>query len=208
MQVTTKPKHRILVIDDNPAIHEDFRKILCRDRTCSSTLEAQEAELFGITAPLGEQSEFEIDSAFQGEAGLARVYHAIQEGRPYALAFVDVRMPPGWDGIQVTPKLWVADPHLPVVICTAYSDYSWEEMFARIGTSDRTFILKKPFDREEVLQLAHALTARRRSRPPEFRRASGVTECPAQGSSSEAMSQRFNEEMAELKQIKRDQPLR
>jgi DNA-binding NtrC family response regulator len=200
----SKPKHRILVIDDNPAIHEDFRKILCRDRTSSSTLEAQEAELFGITAPLGEQSEFEIDSAFQGEAGLARVYHAIQEGRPYALAFVDVRMPPGWDGIQVTPKLWVADPYLPVVICTAYSDYSWEEMFARIGTSDRTFILKKPFDREEVLQLAHTLTARRRSRPPEFRRASGVTEGPAQGSASETMSQRFREEMAELKQIKQE----
>ena len=143
-----KPKHRILVIDDNPAIHEDFRKILCRDRSSTSSLEAQEAELFGTAAPLGRQSEFEVDSAFQGEAGLARVYHAIQEGRPYELAFVDVRMPPGWDGIQVTPKLWVADPYLPVVICTAYSDYSWEEMFARLGTSDRTFILKKPFDRE------------------------------------------------------------
>jgi DNA-binding NtrC family response regulator len=113
-------------------------------------------------------------------------------------------MPPGWDGIQVTPKLWVADPYLPVVICTAYSDYSWEEMFARIGTSDRTFILKKPFDREEVLQLAHALTARRRSRPNELARESRGTEEPAQVSASEAMSQRFKEEMAELKQIKRE----
>ena len=199
-----KTRHRILVIDDNPAIHEDFRKILCRDRTMGSILEAQEAELFGTSVPLGDQSEFEIDSAFQGEAGLARVYHAIQEGRPYELAFVDVRMPPGWDGIQVTPKLWVADPYLPVVICTAYSDYSWEEMFARIGTSDRTFILKKPFDREEVLQLAHTLTARRRSRPPGFLRQAGVAETPAQIPSSEAMSRRLLEEIADLKQIKRD----
>jgi CheY-like chemotaxis protein len=199
-----KTKHRILVIDDNPAIHEDFRKILCRDRTSSSKLEAQEAELFGSTHPLGGQSEFEIDSAFQGEAGLARVYHAIQEGRPYALAFVDVRMPPGWDGIQVTPKLWVADPYLPVVICTAYSDYSWEEMFARIGTSDRTFILKKPFDREEVLQLAHTLTARRRSRPPEFKPVVGGADVPASAVASEVMSRRLQEEMVELRQIKRE----
>jgi DNA-binding NtrC family response regulator len=199
-----RPKSRILVIDDNPAIHEDFRKILCRDRTSTSALEAQEAELFGSIPPLGAQSEFEVDSAFQGEAGLARVYHAIQEGRPYALAFVDVRMPPGWDGIQVAPKLWVADPFLPVVICTAYSDYTWEEMFARIGTSDRTFILKKPFDREEVLQLAHTLSARRRSRPTEFIGQAGAAESPAQIPSSEAMSRRLREEIVDLKQIKRE----
>jgi CheY-like chemotaxis protein len=198
------PKHRILVIDDNPAIHEDFRKILCRDRTSSSQLEAQEAELFGTRPPLGGQSEFEIDSAYQGEAGLARVYHAIQEGRPYALAFVDVRMPPGWDGIEVTPKLWVADPHLPVVICTAYSDYSWEEMFARLGTSDRTFILKKPFDREEVLQLAHALTTGKHSRPDDLPRPGGEADAPVQGTIPDVMSRRLREEMAELKRVRRD----
>jgi CheY-like chemotaxis protein len=198
--------HRILVIDDNPAIHEDFRKILCKDRTSSSKLEAQEAMLFGSTPPLGEQSEFEVDSAFQGEAGLARVYHAIQEERPYALAFVDVRMPPGWDGIQVTPKLWVADPYLPVVICTAYSDYSWEDMFARIGTSDRTFILKKPFDREEVLQLAHTLTSRKRPMPAEARgkRGFAFANAPDTGASSEEMSRRLREEIAELKPLMRE----
>jgi CheY-like chemotaxis protein len=199
----TKPKHRILVIDDNPAIHEDFRKILCADRTSTSKLEAQEAELFGTTPPFGAQSEFEIDSAFQGEAGLARVYHAIQEGRPYELAFVDVRMPPGWDGIQVTPKLWVADPSLPVVICTAYSDYTWEEMFARIGTSDRTFILKKPFDREEVLQIAHSLTARKRTAPGGTGRGVG-TGAPEQAADADVMSRRLQAEMTELKHIQRD----
>ena len=156
-------KHRILVIDDNPAIHEDFRKILCRNRSSSSQLEEMEAALFGIAAPLGQQSEFEIDSAYQAHEGLARVFHALQEGRPYDMAFVDVRMPPGWDGIEVTPKLWIADPELHIVLCTAYSDYSWEEMFARIGASDRMFILRKPFDRMEVLQLAHTLTGRRRA---------------------------------------------
>jgi CheY-like chemotaxis protein len=203
---TSRSKHRILIIDDNPAIHEDFRKILCQDRMSSSELEAHEAELFGSTPPLGRQSEFEVDSAYQGEAGLARVYHAIQEGRPYELAFVDVRMPPGWDGIEVTPRLWVADPDLPVVICTAYSDYSWEEMFARLGTSDRTFILKKPFDREEVLQIAHTLTAKRRPTQGDLNREHGGADLQNRGIASEVMKKRLREEMAGLKPVKRDVP--
>jgi CheY-like chemotaxis protein len=156
--------YRILVIDDVPDIHEDLRKILCNDRRSTSKLEAAEAVLFGQPCSDVRQSEFEVDSAYQGEVGLARVYHAIQEGRPYSMAFVDVRMPPGWDGIEVTPRLWVADPDLQIVICTAYSDYTWEEMFARLGTSDRMLILKKPFEPIEVLQIAHNLTEKRRLR--------------------------------------------
>jgi CheY-like chemotaxis protein len=153
--------HRVLVIDDNPAIHEDFRKILCGDRNVSSRLDAAEALLFGDSGIPARQRKFEVHSAFQAEEGLARVYHAIQSGYPYEMAFVDVRMPPGWDGIEVTPRLWIADPHLQIVICTAYSDYSWEQMFERVGTSDRMFILSKPFDRMEVLQIAHTLTEKR-----------------------------------------------
>jgi CheY-like chemotaxis protein len=153
-------KYRVLVIDDNPAIHEDFRKILCEDRTSGSKLEVAEEVLFGESIAHRKQREFEVDSAFQSEQGLAKVYHALQEGRPYVLAFVDVRMPPGLDGIEVAPRLWVADPKLYIVICTAYSDYTWEEVFARIGSSNRMFILKKPFDRIEVLQLAHNLTGK------------------------------------------------
>ena len=154
--------YRILVIDDNPEIHEDFRKILCADRSGSTQLEALEATLFKETSLPSGQSRFEVDSAFQGQEGLARVHHAIQEGKPYEMAFVDVRMPPGLDGIEITPMLWKADPDLQIIICTAYSDYSWEEMFAKVGTSDRMFILKKPFDRMEVLQLAHTLVEKRR----------------------------------------------
>jgi CheY-like chemotaxis protein len=153
-------KHRILVIDDNPSIHQDFRNILCEDRSCGSKLEVAESALFGEPVTRKKQPEFEVDSAFQGEQGLAKVFHAIQEGRPYLMAFVDVRMPPGLNGIELAPKLWLADPNLYIVICTAFSDYSWEEVSARIGRSDRMFILKKPFDRMEVLQLAHNLTHR------------------------------------------------
>ena len=156
-------EYRVLVIDDNPAIHEDFRKVLCEERFASSRLEAMENMVFGgPVEQRNKQRRFRVDSAHQGQEGLAKMYHAIQEGQPYTMAFVDVRMPPGWDGIEVIPRLWVADPNLPVVICTAYSDYSWEEIFDKLGNTGRLFILKKPFERIELLQMAHTLTERRR----------------------------------------------
>lgn len=150
--------HRLLVIDDIRSIHDDFRKILKCEAGNQGALEAVEASLFGDQANTSNRPGFEIDSAFQGQEGLMRVQQAVKMGCPYALAFVDVRMPPGWDGIETTAKIWEVDPDLQVVICTAFSDCSWDEMIAKVGQSDRLVILKKPFDNVEVLQLANALT--------------------------------------------------
>lgn len=150
---------RILVIDDNASIHADFRKILVPQDADRGALAQAEADLFGVaTAPPRGQPAFELSSAFQGQEGRELVRAARAAGQPYAMAFVDVRMPPGWDGIETTARLWEADPDLQIVICTAYSDYSWDDMIARLGTCDRMVILKKPFDAVEVLQLANAFT--------------------------------------------------
>ena len=150
--------HRVLIIDDNQAIHDDFRKILCGRNPAADNLTKTEASLFGDAAGGPAVASFEVDSAFQGQAGLACVQHAMDSGRPYAMAFVDVRMPPGWDGIETIERLWKVDPDLQIVICTAYSDYSWSEVVTRVGQSDRLVVLKKPFDNIEVSQLALALT--------------------------------------------------
>src|SRR5687768_7083069 len=150
--------HRILVIDDNAAIHEDIRKILAPPVSDAGSLEDEEALLFG--QPKGEAVttvSFDIDSALQGQEGLELVRKALQESRPYALAFVDVRMPPGWDGVETISRIWQIYPELQVVICTAYSDYSWDDLTRQFGHSDSILILKKPFDNIEVLQMAHAL---------------------------------------------------
>ena len=153
----TSQNRRILVIDDNPAIHEDFRKILAAPAE-SDAFEAISDELFGAGDARPNAAGFELESAFQGQEGLERVKRAVASARPYAMAFVDVRMPPGWDGVETTTRLWEAYPDLQVVICTAYSDYAWDDLIAKVGRSDRLVILKKPFDNVEVLQLANALT--------------------------------------------------
>ena len=150
--------NRILVIDDNADIHADFRKILGPAAPASGALDDVMAEFFGPKADAVSQSDFQLDSAFQGKEGLEMVERSIADGRPYAMAFVDVRMPPGWDGVETITRIWAIDASIQVVICTAYSDYSWQEIIGKLGKSDRLVILKKPFDSIEVLQLAHALT--------------------------------------------------
>jgi PAS domain S-box-containing protein len=149
---------RILVIDDNRSIHDDFRKILSPAPVTAAALDVTETALFGYHPDPVQQIQFEVDSAYQGQEGVLLVKKAFEAGLPYAMAFVDVRMPPGWDGVETTRKIWEFDPDLQIVLCTAYSDYSWGEMFEKLGHSDGLLILKKPFDAVEALQLAHALT--------------------------------------------------
>ncbi|MGY2168686.1 putative bifunctional diguanylate cyclase/phosphodiesterase [Pseudomonas gingeri] len=153
-----RSNRRILVIDDTASIHEDFRKILC-PHVVEDDLQSAEEALFG-TPVTRAQYAFELDSAFQGQDGLARVEQALAEERPYAMAFIDMRMPPGWDGLETIERLWQVDPKLQIALCTAYSDYSLEDMNERVDMGDRLLILKKPFDAIEIRQLASALTAK------------------------------------------------
>ncbi|MCP4599524.1 MAG: response regulator [Proteobacteria bacterium] len=151
---------RILVIDDNEEVHHDFRTIFKKKKS-SETLSSLKSELFGEEMPDCPEVGFEIDSALNGEDGYEKVKTAKEAGRPYAVAFVDMRMPPGWDGLETIEHVWKVDPELEIVICTAYSDYTWTQIADRLGaTMDSLLIIKKPFDIIEVLQIATATTKR------------------------------------------------
>jgi signal transduction histidine kinase len=151
--------YRILIIDDNPAIHEDFRKIFASPRQNDGLNQAKQA-LFEDARGTNLRLSFTIDSALQGQEGLAKVVQAAQQNDPYALAFVDIRMPPGWDGIETITHIRQIEQQMQIVIATAYSDYSWDKIIEQTGLSDNLVILKKPFETVEVLQLAHALATK------------------------------------------------
>jgi two-component system, NtrC family, sensor kinase len=155
----TLENRRILLVDDQVSIHEDFRKVLSSP-ACSADLDADEALLFDPPKNAAALVRFEMDSAFQGAEGLEMVRAAHLAGRPYAMAFIDMRMPPGWDGVETAERLWLEEPRLQIVFCTAYSDTSWTEVSTRLDARDRLLILKKPFDPIEVRQLANALTTK------------------------------------------------
>ncbi len=152
---------RILLVDDLPSIHDDFRKLLAPADRAAPGLAAAKLALFGDEEPPAQASSYALDSAYQGEAALAMVRAALSSGRPYAMAFVDMQMPPGWDGAQTAARLWEVDPGLQIVICTAYADTPWPVLLQQLDGRDRLLILKKPFDAIEVRQLASALTEKR-----------------------------------------------
>ncbi|MBP5055693.1 GGDEF/EAL domain-containing response regulator [Pseudomonas chlororaphis] len=159
MAPADRTNRRILIVDDTASIHEDFRKILAYTDAPGDSLSDAEAALFGT--PVSTSLEhFFLDSAFQGREALDKVQAALDHDAPYAMAFIDMRMPPGWDGLETIERLWQVDPKLQIALCTAYSDYSWEDIAERLQLGDRLLILKKPFDAIEIRQMASALTVK------------------------------------------------
>ena len=135
--------NRILIIDDNPAIHVDFKKILEAKDSSESSL----GDLFlADEAPQSTGCDYQLTSAHQGQDGAEIAAEAFGNGQPFALAFVDMRMPPGWDGLETIKELWKTDNKLQIVICTAYSDHNWRDLQNELGKTDNLLILKKPFD--------------------------------------------------------------
>ena len=144
---------RVLIVDDNRAIHSDYQKILC-DQQVDTELSDMEAMFLGGAVEETPQLNLTLESAYQGEQALQMVTEAVAQKQPYALAFVDMRMPPGWDGLETIERLWEVDPDLHVVICSAYSDQSWSGICQRLHRGEQFLILKKPFETAEVLQCA------------------------------------------------------
>ncbi|MCC5021552.1 MAG: response regulator [Candidatus Synoicihabitans palmerolidicus] len=156
-------KARILVVDDMPSIHDDFRKILGRSSSPESRRLDKLEEAFFDDAPSEDASpyandSFELVHALQGEEATSLVEQSLQSGHPFSVAFIDMRMPPGWDGVETIRRVWAHDPELQIVICTAFSDHNWFSITQELRRTDKLIVLKKPFENVEVLQLACALS--------------------------------------------------
>ena len=149
---------RILIIDDNRNIHEDYRKILVDSPHLAQRL----GDFMDEVTPENSGTAYELTSAYQGQQGVDLAEQALTNGEPFAMAFVDMRMPPGWNGIKTAQEIWKVDPNMPIVICTAYTDYTWDEIVAELPRSELLLILKKPFDNIELKQMAASQSKLRR----------------------------------------------
>ncbi|SMF56387.1 hybrid sensor histidine kinase/response regulator [Pseudobacteriovorax antillogorgiicola] len=154
---------RILIVDDNVAIHDDFKRLLTQSASRDSSLDHLEASLFGESVkerPQVRSQDYTVDSAFQGMDAVQLVQKSQDEQSPYAVAFVDMRMPPGIDGLETIRRIWATSPFTEIVLCTAYSDHSLSEISEYLGDTQRLLLLKKPFDPVEIRQMAASLTAK------------------------------------------------
>lgn len=153
---TKEINNRILVVDDNRDILVNFTKILSPPRA-NNGLDALLQDVLGKEPSGITPWSFDVDTATSGKEALETIKQSIDSKRLYSVVFMDVRMPPGMDGIETVQRIWEVDPDVQAVICTAYSDYSWQEMAQKLTRISQWLILKKPFSSIEVLQCAHAL---------------------------------------------------
>ena len=161
MSAVSESIFRVLVVDDNPDIHNDISKTLS-PRQVNQRLDELESCMFGEAQAQVISQLYETEHAYQGQDALKMVMEAGDADTAFDLAIVDMRMPPGWDGVQTVERLWEYDPDLHIIICTAFSDYSWDEINQRLGSPNKLLIIKKPFDDCELLQAVRALGDRRR----------------------------------------------
>lgn len=150
---------RILVIDDDLDVWKAYQLVLAPETVSSG---ASVEKINRLLSPEMENDpaavHFSLSFAAQGQEGFAMVEEAARRKEPFALAFVDVRMPPGWDGMETAKRIRALDPEIELVIVTAYSDHSIEEIVRAVGSSEKLLFLRKPFDPDEIRQLALSLT--------------------------------------------------
>jgi signal transduction histidine kinase len=155
MEKFGKKNFRVLIVDDIEDIHTDIRKILSWGPAPASNLQRLESALFdSAAAAVATLPKLRIDSAYQGAQAIEMVKAAQSAQDPYHLIFMDVRMPPGMDGVEAAQTIWQIQPDVGVVICTAYSDYSIDAILGKLGISDKLLFLTKPFSAAVLKQSA------------------------------------------------------
>lgn len=157
---------RILIVDDQQPIHDTFERVFAIKGPQDDMLADFESRFLDSEQTDQRDADgmptFQLDHANSGHEAIDLVKTSVASGNQYSIAFVDMRMPPGLDGMETTEILWQIDPDLHVVICTAYSDHVWDDVLKRLGYSDRLLLLKKPFESDEARQLALALSEKSR----------------------------------------------
>ena len=119
-----------------------------------------DSELFGEAAPVPPDLHYELTLCRQGDEAVKEVQQAVESGNPYSVAFLDVRMPPGLDGVQAAERIRAFDPNINIVIVTGYSDLHPRDIAERVRPVDKFLYCQKPIQAAELEQFAHALSAK------------------------------------------------
>ena len=154
---------RILIVDDEAAMHDSYRRSFARTRSdAGDVLDAMAADLWDDTPETGGEDapDYALTHSTQGLDAVAEVERAIAAGTPYAVAFIDIRMPPGIDGRETAKRIRALDADINLVVVTGYSDFSPLEISKVAGPADKIFYIAKPFEVAEIQQTAAALVAR------------------------------------------------
>ncbi len=150
--------YKILIIDDDRSIHEDFLKVLNPlQNSQENVINDLSERIFSNSTQRSVFPHYEIHSVFGGKQAIEIVKKSVLENSPFALMFVDVKMGDDMDGIATIQALRKIDSNIETVICSAYAAYTLEEIVSKIPRPDKLLFFKKPFTPVEIKQLAHCL---------------------------------------------------
>lgn len=160
LSASAAPHPRVLIVDDDPHIHQDYLRCLRSGRRDSQRLVELRGRFFGLQTALetDEDLEFDLEHSHTGLDGIEAVRRSVECDRPFSVAFVDMRMPPGLNGIETISGLWNLDPAVEIVLSTAYSDFTWQQVIDGVGRSEGLHLLRKPFDRHQARRFACVLS--------------------------------------------------
>lgn len=162
MDNKTELNRKILLVDDETKILDELEKVLAPKNHINEELNDLQERLFSQPAdkPRKRSAVYDVACCRQGEEAIEAVKNAIAEESPFAVAFIDIRMPPGIDGVATAEQLRQLDPNLQIVMMTGFSDFDISEIAHRVPPEDKLLYLQKPIHSQEIRQFALALTAK------------------------------------------------
>ncbi len=139
---------RVMIVDDQEEIHDDFVEMLTGGELVSACLDEDEPSLL---------PDMDLLHAMSGEEACAIVSAGRARGRPVAVAYIDIRMPPGMDGIETMERVREIDPDIEIVVMTAYADQHLPDIIQSPGPRHKVLYVRKPFTSEEIQQITLSL---------------------------------------------------
>jgi diguanylate cyclase len=162
---------RVLIADDEAEVRDAYRQILSEADMSSETavFHNLRERLFSKAPDQLARNLSPSDTAFTpvfcegAEAAVAAVREALAADDPFAVAFLDMRMPPGPDGVWAAARIRELDPAIEIVVCTAYSDVDPRDIGAMVPPEEKLSYLQKPFHPHEIRQMTISLASKWRS---------------------------------------------
>lgn len=157
--MTANNRFRVLVADDERPILDSYQRIFSAigGKPVNSELESLEKELYDAGESRADGPVLDIVFCSQGEEAVASVAEAKALGIPFSVVFLDVRMPPGIDGVEAAKRIRRIDMNCIIVFVTGFSDVDPAQIDAAVPPSDKILYLQKPVQTVEIQQLTRAL---------------------------------------------------
>jgi two-component system sensor histidine kinase/response regulator len=153
--------NRILLVDDEPLILDELGKVLSPAKQNNAELNELENRLFNNSKTnRTKATSYNVCCCRQGDEAIREVQESVEKNEPFAIAFIDIRMPPGPDGVSTAEEIRKLDPNVQIVMMTGYSDFDISEIAHRIPPEDKLLYMQKPIHSQEIRQFALALTAK------------------------------------------------